>query len=154
MSADRQNACTPRFLFDALHKEYRFDIDAAADKHNALCKNFWSIENNALAQDWSKKRVFCNPPYRLKGYPIKEWIFKGIHAKIAVFLVPATTSAEWFHFALRHGEIHFFDGRLQFSPPEGVTYTHGNDRDSVLVVLGHEALRRAVYSRSALTGLR
>jgi len=57
---------TPKWLFDALNKEFRFSLDAAATPENALVKKFYTKEMNGLEKPWPKgKWTFCNPPYSL-----------------------------------------------------------------------------------------
>lgn len=57
---------TPQWLFNWLNDLYGpFDIDLAARRDNALCANFYTIQDNALDQNWhrSYSNGFCNPPY-------------------------------------------------------------------------------------------
>ena len=62
-SSARHDWQTPRSLFDPLNDEFRFTVDAAASPDNALLPCFWTPETDALNQDWSGHRVWCNPPY-------------------------------------------------------------------------------------------
>ena len=64
-SSARQDWRTPRALFDVLDAEFRFTTDAAASGENALCAHFFDAERDALRQDWSGLRAYCNPPYKL-----------------------------------------------------------------------------------------
>lgn len=54
---------TPPDIYTDLDQSIGFTIDAAASKENALHKKYWTVEDNALEQDWTKEIPFCNPPY-------------------------------------------------------------------------------------------
>lgn len=64
---------TPASLFDPLHAEHRFTVDAAASPANAKLPRFWTLEDDALSRSWAGERVFCNPPYS----DIRAWVEKG-----------------------------------------------------------------------------
>lgn len=113
---------TPKYLFDKLNKEFNFTLDAAASKHNAKCEKFFTIEDNALSQDWSGNVVFCNPPY---GRQLKHWIKKfyeeGLKPNTTVVaLIPSRTDTIYFHnYCMKAEEIRFIKGRLKFLNEEG-----------------------------------
>lgn len=107
---------TPIELFNSLNNEFKFQLDAAATKENALCDNFFTIEDDALIQDWSfYKSVWCNPPY---GKFIGKFIEKGYNESlkgcIVVFLIPARTDTKYWHEFCSKGEVRFIKGRLKF----------------------------------------
>lgn len=53
---------TPLPLFSALDAEFGFDLDAAADKNNALCSHYLTEKDDSLNCDWeSYGAIFCNP---------------------------------------------------------------------------------------------
>lgn len=73
---------TPPDFFEKLHAEFGFTLDAAASDENALlgrdcgyagdhCDEHqcWTVgryfteEDDAISQDWTGERVWCNPPY-------------------------------------------------------------------------------------------
>lgn len=89
-----------------------FEIDAAAADHNHLVADYWTLADNALEQDWSGKRVWCNPPYS----DIGPWVEKAATAEFCVMLVPADTSVKWFATAGELGASVIFitRGRLRF----------------------------------------
>lgn len=88
---------TPRALFDELHREFRFTIDAAASPDNALLPRFWMHGTDALRQPWTGERVWCNPPYSA----IADWVWKAdkearSRCPLVVMLLPADrTEQPW-----------------------------------------------------------
>lgn len=108
---------TPQYLFDALSREFRFDLDACASEHNHKCALYYTKEMDGLAWPWLG-RVWMNPPY---GRTIGHWIKKAHEetlsgrAECVVCLVPARTDARWFQDnAIYADEIRFIRGRIMF----------------------------------------
>jgi len=116
---------TPEDFFARCDSEFRFDLDAAATADNACCPRFWTIESNALLQEWTG-RVWLNPPY---GRGLELWLSKArtevnaARAEFVVILVPARTDTRWFaeyvwdfetHRARPGVEPRFVKGRLRF----------------------------------------
>lgn len=108
---------TPQWLFNALNKEFGFQLDVCADPDNALCEKFYTADDDGLLMPWSAVN-WCNPPY---GNRIHDWLNKAVreqaNGKTTIVLIPARTDTKWFHeFALnRDCEIRFIKGRLRFS---------------------------------------
>ncbi len=107
---------TPKSLFKALDQEFDFKLDAAATNVNSLCESYYTLETDALQQDWSKYgSIWCNPPY---GRQISKFVKKAYdEAKkgcTVVLLVPARTDTTWFHQYCSLGEVRFIKGRLKF----------------------------------------
>lgn len=109
---------TPQDLFDELNKEFNFELDVCATKENAKCKDFFSLKENGLLQDWSGKRIWCNPPY---GREIGKWVEKAFltqtdnYTTTIVLLLPARTDTKWFHDYLYNiADLRFLKGRLKF----------------------------------------
>lgn len=115
----REDWETPPWLFELLHLELRFDIDAAAAAHNALLPRFWAAQDDGLRQPWRGRRVFCNPPYGLQTGP---WVAKAFRetrelgCEVAALLVPANTETFWWHDHAMAGaaEIRFIRRRIHF----------------------------------------
>jgi phage N-6-adenine-methyltransferase len=88
---------TPPAYFAKLNRRYGFTLDPCATADNAKCVLFFTKEQNGLAQDWGRHRVFCNPPYR----EIRKWARKCFEASqggaLVVLLVPVRTDTRWFH---------------------------------------------------------
>jgi len=53
-SSDKDDWETPQKLFEELNDRYHFVIDLAATSKNAKCKNYYTVEDDALNKDWSK----------------------------------------------------------------------------------------------------
>jgi len=107
---------TPKWLFNLLNEEFRFNLDAAANKSNSLCGDFLCEADNALKITW-KDRVWCNPPYTKD---IGKWLKKAYdescnEAEVVVMLIKATPETRaWNDWALKAKEIRFIDGRVLF----------------------------------------
>jgi len=105
---------TPQDFFDKLHAEFGFTLDVCANADNAKCADYFTAEQDGLAQEW-RGVCWMNPPY---GREIGKWMAKAYeasqHGARVVCLVPARTdTAWWWDYAMR-GEIRFIRGRLKF----------------------------------------
>ena len=65
---------TPEDFFATLDREFHFDLDPCADETNHKTPEYFTREQDGLRQDWSGRRVFCNPPY---GRAIAAWVEKS-----------------------------------------------------------------------------
>ena len=105
---------TPQKFFDRYDAVYRFTLDVCADKDNAKCANFYTVEDNGLIQPWQGV-CWMNPPY---GREIGAWMKKAHESSLkgatVVCLVPARTDTKWWHDYAMHGQIEFIKGRLKF----------------------------------------
>lgn len=114
MSSKSKEWRTPRALFLGLHRQYRFELDAAASSENAQLPVYFTEKDNALAQAWGPRRTWLNPPY---GRLMPAWVAKAVSEKtLVVMLVPARTDTAWWHqFVLPHAaQIAYVRGRLTF----------------------------------------
>ncbi|WP_371801791.1 DNA N-6-adenine-methyltransferase [Candidatus Lokiarchaeum ossiferum] len=107
---------TPQDLYDKLNAEFNFTLDACASAENTKCEKFYSKEQNALIQDWSKDIVFMNPPYstKLQNNFVEKAYEESLKGATVVCLLPSRTSTIRFHKYCMKGEIRFLEGRLQF----------------------------------------
>lgn len=109
---------TPADFFQELDREFRFDLDPCATKDNAKCADYFTKEQDGLAQDWGGRRVFCNPPY---GRELPRWVRKCYEESrkgaLVVMLIPARTDTAYFHDYIYHKakEVRFIRGRLHFN---------------------------------------
>ena len=116
-SSKEEKWATPQDFFDKLNDEFHFTLDAAASPDNAKCTNYFTEEQDGLAQSWEGHTVWCNPPYcRKTGL----WVKKAYeeHQRTGctvVMLLPSRTDVRWFHdYILGKAEIRFIKGRLKF----------------------------------------
>lgn len=109
---------TPQFLFDDLHKEFNFTLDACALLCNAKCKDYFSPMQDGLSQSWKTTgAVWVNPPY---GKKITLWVKKAYEeskkGQTVVMLLPVRTDTLYFHnYIYNNAEIRFIKGRLHFN---------------------------------------
>ena len=125
---------TPLDFFSKLDQLFSFTLDACASSDNAKVGNYYTVEQNALEQDWQGV-VWCNPPY---GREQVKFIQKAYdesvkHGSIVVCLIPARPDTKvWQDLIFKHADqICFIKGRLKF----------GNSKDaapfpSAIVVFG------------------
>jgi site-specific DNA-methyltransferase (adenine-specific) len=105
---------TPQDLFDKLNEEFNFTLDPCAEPSTAKCKKFYTKEDDGLSKDWSRERVFCNPPY---GREIGTWVKKCYeeNTEVTVMLIPARTDTSYFHdYIYGKATIRFLRGRVKF----------------------------------------
>ena len=119
-SSDKMIWETPQDLFDELHKEFRFRLDAAASSKNRKCEHYYDERISGLTNDWSFfERIWVNPPYG-RGITDK-WVAKAAEecnkGALVVMLLPARTDTKYFHqyiYNKPNVEIRFLKGRLKF----------------------------------------
>ena len=138
----KKNGATPQEFFDKWHKEFNFDLDAAADKELTKCSNWFGIDHDnelrrdALAMglnwaDYAESAIWCNPPY---GRELPKFLAKGLEASYSlpvVFLLPNSTDTRWFHKYCMPHTIHYIKGRLTFGG-----YNSPAGFGSIVVVMG------------------
>lgn len=117
LSSNRHDWRTPAHIFKALHQQYQFTVDAAASAENSLLPFFWDVEADALRQDWSGHRVWCNPPYGRKQADFIRKAFEEwqTNAVTTVLLIPARPDTRaWQKLILPNATVSFLSGRLRF----------------------------------------
>ncbi len=77
-------------VFDPLHAEHGFTLDAAASDINAKLPRYFTKERDGLRQPWTGEVVWCNPPYS----DIGTWVAKAFQevaegCRKVVLLLPA-----------------------------------------------------------------
>lgn len=119
---------TPVAVFDPLHREFAFTLDAAASDHNARCDRYFTPQDDGLSQDWGSDVVWLNPPY---GREVAAWVRKAWlasrHGATVVCLIPARTDTGWWHDYAMRGEIRFIRGRLNFDAKPGSEARKGHN---------------------------
>lgn len=130
---------TPPALFQALNRQFDFQLDVCALPENAKCAHFFTAKEDGLSQDWaSYKRVWMNPPY---GRPIGKWMQKAYAESrkgcMVVCLVPVRSDTRWWHDWVE-GKAHvtFIRGRLQFAPRDRHKKRYPAPFPSAIVIYG------------------
>jgi phage N-6-adenine-methyltransferase len=128
LTTDRTCWATPQDLFDKLHAQHHFTVDACAQPWNAKLTRFYTPEQNGLLQNYTNERVWCNPPYNKGG--IEPWVDLALagFAPLWVLLLPSRTDTVWFQKllgAMQAGYgpkvgLTFCKQRILLVPPPGV----------------------------------
>ena len=147
---------TPKWLVDTLKTVIDFTVDAAASAENAKHERFWTIEDDGLAQDWTKETVWVNPPY---GRALPGWLKKAYESSRegggqSVVLVPARPDTSYWHqWILPHQDVPilFLSGRLKFEL-KGKTVGTANFPSALIFFLSDVALRERVKASFAHLG--
>jgi len=85
----------PTDIWTELSKEFDFTIDICASDDNHLLPRYYTIEQNALLQDWDGEVGFVHPLFDSK---IGRFVEKAANSKgTFVFLLPASTHTKYFH---------------------------------------------------------
>jgi site-specific DNA-methyltransferase (adenine-specific) len=126
---------TPETVFEQLNKEFKFNLDAAADFKNRKCKLYFNEKDNAFSKNWNvlpQTIVWLNPP---NGRNYKKWIQKAVKESdkcTVVCLLPATTEADWFkEYVFARAEVRFINKRLKFDG-----HLTGSTKGSMVVIFG------------------
>ena len=116
-SSDKQTWETPQDFFNKINDIFNFDLDACAEDNTAKISNYFTIEDDALIQDWNGV-VWCNPPY---GREQIKFINKGLleskkNKSTVVFLIPARPDTKvWQDVIFKNAsQVCFIKGRLKF----------------------------------------
>lgn len=124
---DTDDRRTPPEIFERLHTEHQFTLDAAASPQNTQLPRFFTREQDGLKQSWEGETVWCNPPYS----DLAAWVGKARKecwygaCKKAVLLLPANRCEQsWWQVNIeRHRDLHprsfvrtrFLPGRPRFA---------------------------------------
>jgi phage N-6-adenine-methyltransferase len=136
LSSAQHDWRTPRALFEAIQAiAGRFDLDAAADADNALCRHYFSRHNDALSQSWKvayridgsgrasvQTNVWLNPPYgRALALFASKAVSEASHPGVSVWmLVPARPDTRWWATMMtRAVAVYFMAGRVKFEREDG-----------------------------------
>jgi phage N-6-adenine-methyltransferase len=141
---------TPGSVFDPLHAEHRFTLDAAASAENAKLPRFYTRESDGLAQPWTGERVWCNPPYSaIEPWVVKAWREMRGGCELVAMLLPANRAEQgwWQSHVEPHRErtrdgirltTRFLPGRIRFGRPGWEKPAKGDRPPFGLVVLTWE----------------
>ena len=138
----QQNWRTPEWLFQMLSERFGpFELDAAANKKNALCAEYFDGKANGNGLTWPwVDRTFCNPPFKqATDWVRKAWLEWNERGTRSVLVLPVGCSQAWWHlYVLGCPEacVYWSNRRISFRRPDG-TPTRGADRDTVIVAYGY-----------------
>jgi phage N-6-adenine-methyltransferase len=110
---------TPVSLFEPLSLEFNLQIDVCASKKNAKLDNYWTIEQDALKQDWIGN-CWMNPPFSRN---LNKWVKKACRDSnefggTKVCLVPVRSNTKWWAEVVKFAEIRFIIGEVNFNEAE------------------------------------
>jgi len=114
---------TPKSLFDALNKEFRFKVDLCATKSNSKCDLYYDdIFDESADLSLNENTCFVNPPYGRSMTKFVKRFFDISGRTKVVCLLPARTDTKWWGVFWDHDnhkpragvEIRFLKGRLIF----------------------------------------
>lgn len=129
-TSEKQDWATPPAMIQWLYDEGVIDtleFDVAASEHNAKAPEFFTIEDDALTQDWPCGTLWCNPPF---GKELPKFIRKAVDEVFLAeeemrvwFFVPARLDTAWFHDLVWPNAdiLYFIRGRINF-------LEHGTDK--------------------------
>ena len=132
--SEKQTWETPQDFFNKLDDLFGFTLDACASSDNTKVGNYYTVEQNALVQEWQGV-VWCNPPY---GREQVKFIQKAYdesvkHGSTVVCLIPARPDTKVWQDLIfaKADQVCFIKGRLKF----------GNSKDaapfpSALILFG------------------
>ncbi len=146
---------TPKWLFDALDKVYRFDLDAACTRESCLAPNgfYFDYGYDALKEQWEKyDRIFVNPPYSKRAGPLSEWVrimwwTVLFHRKLVVAILPATPNTKWFGYIKGSANVFYPERRIAFNTPDGKPTKSARHDTMIVTWNGHERVINAKLTR-------
>jgi len=150
----RNEAGTPRQIFETLHAEYGFTVDVCASEWNHKLVPYITKEDDALGMHWGGTRAWCNNPFN----DIPPWLAHANEPDFVAFLEPVRSDRIWWMRYKPLAEVHYFVGekphrRPQFEPPPGVTYP-SNPFCIALMLFGDMATPGVEAYRCGITGER
>ena len=105
-------------LFKHQNRIFRFDIDLAATRRNALCPYYLDKAVDYFSYDMQGRRGWLNPPF---GRGLIRWVEKACddgnkpdsHVRL---LVPARVDTKYFqNYIFKYGDHELIPGRLIFN---------------------------------------
>ncbi len=136
---------TPLAIFNALDKEFEFDVDVFASNKNNLCVDYFTAEHSAFDNEFYKEKhvnsllhrnYFANPPFSITEKSLNRCSEQARKHNITVVaLVNANTDTQWFASAAKSAnEIRLLTGRISFVKPSGTTGKGQNSKGQCLII--------------------
>ena len=149
---DKNTWQTPLYIFNAMNRKHRFEVDGCASPENALCDIYFTEKDDFTKQETLDRvqkgsRVWINPPYNNPLPFVESAIYlMAIRDCTVVMLLPADKSTEWFSVAIsaatqvidiigyndEKGKFH--SGRIKFINPVTGVEVSGNNKGSMFVI--------------------
>lgn len=126
---------TPPEIFDPLHAEFDFDLDAAADAETARLPRY--LTDALRGVEWPGIRVWLNPPYGRQLEPfVRRAHAEAMLGKLVVALIPFRCRAAWWHECVigDAAEVRCVRKRIRFLRPDGTRPRFTMGCDSCVVV--------------------
>lgn len=117
-------------LVHLLYHPFRIDWDfASCEEANKIiqAKKYFTIEDNALEQQWKAKRAWLNPPYGKKVAEFTHALIYGIEMgeiEQAILLINSNTCTKYWQQSAKHASaICFPSSRIKFIDEVGIQQT-------------------------------
>ena len=108
---------TPPEVFEAIDRAFGpFNLDVCAERSTAKCAEFFTVEHDALSQNWGNRRCWMNPPYSDPMPWVKKALTAACFGARVVALLPADSSTNWYHTLKREENVILIHppGRIRF----------------------------------------
>lgn len=125
---------TPPEVWEPLHAEFHFELDAAADEQTTRLPRYLT---DSLEIDWPAQRIWLNPPYGRKLEPfVRKAAAEAAKGKLVVALIPFRCRAAWWHECVlgKASEVRCIRKRVDFLRPNGERGDFTGSCDSCIVV--------------------
>lgn len=126
---------TPPEVWNPLNREFRFDLDAAADEQTYRLKPY--LTDALSPKEWPGTRIWLNPPYGRMLEPfVRRAADEAFLGKLVVALIPFRCRASWWHEAVigRASEVRCIRKRVRFVRLDGSRGDFTASCDSCVVV--------------------
>lgn len=147
---DQERWMTPPEVWEPLHAEFRFELDAAADAQTARLPRYLT---DSLEIDWPAQRIWMNPPYGRKLEPfVRKAAAEAAKGKLVVALIPFRCRASWWHECVIGNafEVRCVRKRVDFLRPDGSRGDFTGSCDSCIVIW-NRAKRTSQFGSFAYT---
>lgn len=133
---DRNDWCTPLWLFNKLQEVFEFEIDGASDGTNNLLPIFNTKDTppSIVRQREETKRVFINPPFN----SLKSFIGWTHPNNLKCLLIPFRPETKLWHTNIwSYATIFVFNKRIQYIHPVTKKEVKGAAFPSCLIFYGN-----------------
>jgi len=133
------NFITPDSLSEQLDKIFNFELDVACTTDDCKCPTGFYFDKgiDALEQDWSLYRCFCNPPFSLKAKFIEKAYNEVINGNCPVVVMILPSNCQDSKAFQKYIKKNFFyetiAGRVSFINPETGKPQKGNNSGTTIV---------------------